>query len=192
MDRVICIALSVVVLVVAVCSLTYCATTAVEPTTIEITEPIVGTTIPTEPPQVAPEPPVELYDVPLGEELQLHIISEAEFYGIDPAIVFAMAFYESTFKTDAVSGGGYTLGLLQVQPKWHKKRMERLGCDDLLDPYQNVTVAVDYLAEQIARYDGNVAKGITAYNKGHYGGKVTYYAKTILAYAEKLNNERSQ
>jgi soluble lytic murein transglycosylase-like protein len=70
--------------------------------------------------------------------------------------------------------------------------MKRLGCDDLLNPYQNVMVGVDYLSEQINRYGGNIAKGLTAYNKGHYAGKITYYAKSILAKAEKLNNERSQ
>lgn len=141
----------------------------------------------TEPPEEKPS--VTLYDVPLDEELQLHIISEAEFHGIDPAIIFAMAFYESTYRTDAVNGGGYTLGLLQVQPRWHKKRMERLDCDDLLDPFQNVTVAVDYLAEQIDRYDGDLAKGITAYNKGHYAGKITYYAKAVMKKAEELRGE---
>lgn len=135
---------------------------------------------------------VTLYAVPLDEELQLHIISEAEFYGIDPAIVFAMAFYESTYNPDAVNGGGYTLGLLQVQPYWHEDRMERLGCPDMLDPFQNVTVAVDYLAEQIARYDGDVAKGVTAYNQGHYSGKVTYYAKAVLNKAAKLETYQTE
>lgn len=135
---------------------------------------------------------VTLYAVPLDEELQLHIISEAELYGIDPAIVFAMAFYESTYNPDAVNGGGYTLGLLQVQPYWHEDRMDRLGCPDMLDPYQNVTVAVDYLAEQIARYDGDVAKGVTAYNQGHYSGKVTYYAKAVLNKAAKLETYQTE
>lgn len=144
---------------------------------------------PTETVPPVTEPPVTLYDVPLDKELQLHIIAEAEFYGIDPAIIFAMAFYESTYNPEAVSGGGYTLGLLQVQPRWHKKRMERLNCDDLLDPYQNVTVAADYLAEQIERYDGDVAKGITAYNKGHYAGKITYYAKAVMNKAEELRGD---
>ena len=127
-----------------------------------------------------------LYDVPLDKDLQLHIISEAEAHGIDPAIIFAMAWKESTYRPNAMGDGGNSYGLLQVQKKWHKKRMERLGCDDLLDPFQNVTVAVDYLAEQIKRYGGSVEKGLTAYNRGHYPGKVTKYAKTVIAKAERL------
>lgn len=152
------------------------------------------TTVPTEPVPETTEPVelVTLYDVPLSMELQLHIIEEAELHGIDPAIIFAMAFYESSYNPEATNGGGYTLGLLQVQPRWHKDRMERLDCPDLLDPYQNVTVAVDYLAEQIARYDGDVAKGVTAYNKGHYAGKITYYARAVLKKAADLETYQTE
>jgi soluble lytic murein transglycosylase-like protein len=67
--------------------------------------------------------------------------------------------------------------------------MERLGCTDLLDPYQNVSVAVDYLAEQIDRY-GSLEKGLVAYNKGHYAGTVTSYAKTVLAKSTEIANSQ--
>ena len=126
-----------------------------------------------------------LYDVPLDAELQLHIISEAIEHDIYPAIIMAMAYKESTYNANAVGDGGDSYGLLQIQPKWHYKRMQKLGCTDLLDPYQNVTVAVDYLAEQVARY-GDLAKGLTAYNAGHYAGKVTSYAKTVMALAKEM------
>ena len=163
--------------------------TTCEPTTLatteETTETVAESTeaeVPTEP---STEPTVILYDVPLDEELQLHIISEADKVGIDPAIIFAMAFRESTYRADAIGDGGNSYGLLQVQPRWHSARMERLGCTDLLDPFQNVTVAVDYLAEQIARY-GDLAKGLTAYNRGDYEGTVTEYALSVMAKAEEL------
>lgn len=195
MDRVLCIVLCLIVIAVAIFVLAYCGEPTVEavaePTTEETTQ---ETTEPTEtevPSTVATEPPIELYDVPLDDDLQLHIIETAEEYGIDPAIIFSMAYHESTYRTDVVNKYG-CYGLLQIKKSCHRGRMKRLGCDDLLDPYQNVTVAVDYLAEQINRYGGNIAKGLTAYNKGHYAGKITYYAKSILAKAEKLNNERSQ
>ena len=133
-----------------------------------------------------------LFDVPLDTELQLYIIDEAEEHGIDPAIVMAMAYRESTYRADAIGDNGNSYGLLQVQPRWHYERMQKLGCTDLLDPYQNVTVAIDYLAEQINQYGGDLAKGLTAYNRGSYNGTVTQYAKTVLAHAEQINNERSQ
>lgn len=165
------------------------AETAQEPTTeattAETTEYI---TEHTEPVTEATEPSSGLYDVPLDTELQLHIISEAVEHDIDPAIIFAMAFHESTYKADNIGDGGNSYGLLQVQPKWHWERMKRFGCTDkdgLLDPYMNVTVAVDYLAEQIARY-GDLAKGLTAYNKGHYAGTITNYAKNVMATAKEM------
>lgn len=154
----------------------------IEETTEVVTEPT-ETEIPTE---EVTEPSVTLYDVPLDEELQLHIISEAVEHNIDPAIIIAMAYKESRYKANAIGDNGNSYGLLQIQPKWHYKRMKKLGCTDLLDPYQNVTVGVDYLAEQIDRYGGDVAKGLTAYNKGHYAGKVTNYAKSVIATAEEL------
>lgn len=180
------------------------ATTAVTvPTVLETTEP---TQLPTEeteatqPPTEATEPPettaetlppeteapIILYDVPLATELQLHIISEAESYGIDPAIIFAIAYRETTFNTSAIGDSGSSVGLMQVQPYWHGERMERLGCTDLLDPFQNVTVAIDYLDEMLSWYGGDMEKALTAYNRGHYDGTITEYARTVLAIAEEL------
>lgn len=134
----------------------------------------------------ATEPAIKLYDVPLEEDLQIHIINLCEEKHIDPAIVMAMAYKESTYRTDAIGDGGKSYGLLQVQPRWHYKRMQELGCTDLLDPYQNVMVAIDYLADQIERY-GDLAKGLTAYNAGSYKGTITKYAKTVMAMAEDLS-----
>ena len=155
-------------------------------TTEYITEPTQEETIATEATEpVETEPAVILYDVPLEEELQLHIISEAEAHGIDPAIIIAMAFRESTYRANAIGDGGNSLGLLQIQPRWHSGRMERLGCPNLLDPYQNVTVGVDYLCELLNRY-GDIGKALTAYNRGHYAGTITDYAWAIMAKAESL------
>ena len=166
--------------------------TTCEPTTIatvaETTEAITEPTE-TQPPVTEPtEPPVTLYEVPLDEELQLHIISEAEAHGIDPAIVVAMAWKESTYNPEAIGDNGSSFGLLQVQPRWHSSRMEKLGCPDLLDPYQNVTVGIDYLCELVSRY-GDLGAALTGYNQGHYNGTVTGYAWTVLDKAEELRGE---
>ena len=160
-----------------------------EPTTVATTQ--VTTEYITEPTETeipieeVTEPITVLYDVPLDYELQLHIISEAVEHNIDPAIIIAMAYKESRYKADAIGDNGNSYGLLQIQPKWHSNRMEKLGCTDLLDPYQNVTVAVDYLCELLNRY-GSIDKALTAYNRGHYAGTVTKYAKGIMAKAADL------
>ena len=136
--------------------------------------------------QLQIEPEKQFYNVPLDEDLQLHIIHLCEEYHISPAIVMAMIYRESNFQSDVIGDNGNSFGLMQIQPRWHYERMEKLGCLDLLDPYQNVTVGIDYLAEQIKRYDGDITKAIVAYNRGHYSGTVTNYAKDVLAYAEKI------
>lgn len=196
MDRIVCAFLCLSAIAVAVCVLVCCAEPPAQPTTAEttaestevVTEPTEETTIATEPPTV---PEVALYDVPLDVSLQEHIVKQADKAGIDPAIIVAMAYKESTYNHNAIGDGGNSYGLLQVQPRWHYERMQKLNCTDLLDPYQNVAVAVDYLCELLNRY-GSIEAALTAYNRGSYSGKVTQYAKTILAHAEKLNNERSQ
>lgn len=132
----------------------------------------------------------KLYDVPLDAELQFHIIGLCEEHHIDPAIVMAMIWKESRFHADSVGDGGNSLGLMQIQPRWHSKRMEKLGCTDLLDPHQNVMVGIDYLAEQLDRFDGDIAKALVGYNQYTYKGTVTAYAKSVLEKAEELRGER--
>ena len=167
---------------------TVAITTNAKPT-VEVSKPT--TPIDTTEPIYTAEPiyttaPIILYDVPLDTTLQLHIIQVAEAYGIDPAIIFAMIYRESTYNPSVIGDNGEAFGLMQVQPKWHSDRMARLGCTDLLDPFQNVVVGIDYLAEQKARYGGDMSKALVAYNAGHYYGTITRYAQDILAMAEEL------
>lgn len=137
------------------------------------------------------EPVVEqatTYPVPLDEELQLFIIGLCEEHHIDPAVVFCMIHQESSFDASKIGDSGEAFGLLQVWPKWHGDRMKKLGCEDLLDPYQNVTVGIDYYAECLEKYDGDNAKALTAYNQGSYKGVVNKHANAVLAKLEDLKD----
>ncbi len=135
---------------------------------------------------------VTLYDVPLSEELQLHIIAECEKHNIAPAIVIAMIERESNYKADAIGDNGNSLGLMQIQPKWNQERMERLGCTDLLDPFQNVTVGIDLVAELIEK-DADTYWVLMAYNGGQAyatrnieNGTYSDYAITVVERASEL------
>ena len=140
--------------------------------------------------EIIPEPVEEpaLYDVPLDKDLQLHIIETCEAYDVDPAIVLAMIWRESRYHADSVGDGGNSFGLMQVQPYWHSGRMKKLGCEDLLDPYQNVVVGIDYLAEQLDRFDGDVGKALVGYNQYTYEGVITGYARDVLEKAGEMRN----
>lgn len=133
--------------------------------------------------------PVELpeisqptFDVPLDSALQLHIVHTCENYAIDPAIVFAMIERESQYTADVIGDNGRSFGLMQIQKRWHLERMERLGVTDLLDPYQNVVVGIDVLAELIDR-DKGLYWAIMAYNGGPSYANRMMAADTLSDYA---------
>lgn len=117
------------------------------------------------------------YDVPLDYDLQLYIIQTCEELNIDAGVVMAMIFYESSYQADAIGDGGNSLGLMQIQERWHKERMERLDVTNLLHPYQNVTVGIDFLAELLDEYDGNVEMALMAYNAGRSGADKYWFSK---------------
>lgn len=169
---------------------------------VEISEPVIvqpvveiPEAVPVKAVEVCPMPEAEpvaeqatTYPVPLDEELQLFIIGLCEDHHIDPAVVFCMIHQESSFDASKIGDSGEAFGLLQVWPKWHSDRMKKLGCEDLLDPYQNVTVGIDYYAECLEKYDGDNAKALTAYNQGSYKGVVNKHAKAVLAKLEDLKD----
>lgn len=130
-----------------------------------------------------------LYDVPLSNEVQRYIFNVADCYDIEPALVLAVIERESSYNTEAVGDGGESYGLMQIQPRWHIERMDRLGVEDLLNPYQNISVGVDILAGHIDTY-GDVGAALTAYNRGSYNGTVSEYAEDVLERKERIENEQ--
>ena len=61
--------------------------------------------------------------------------------------VMAIAAVESDFTTDLIGDGGDSIGMMQINTRWHTGRMAALGVTDLTDPVQCVAVAIDYLTE---------------------------------------------
>lgn len=135
---------------------------------------------------------VAIYPVPLDEDLQLFIIRSCEARHIDPAVVLAMIEKESGYDASAVGDSGNSLGLMQIQPRWHSERMQELGCEDLLDPYQNVTVGIDILAT-LSETGKPMEWALMAYNGGtkyayrkEAAGEVSSYAKEVLQISSRL------
>ena len=105
------------------------------------------------------------YDIPLDEDLQDYILEVCHDYGVNHLIVLGIIEKESTFGPNVIGDDGEAFGLMQVQPKWHQERMDRLGVTDISDPYQNILVGVDYFAEMLS-YDRGIAWALMAYNGG--------------------------
>ena len=148
--------------------------------------------IETTPPSEPTEPEILYFDVPLSKDLQDYIFELCETNSIDPALVVAMIRAESTYNPNTIGDGGDSLGLMQIQPKWHQWRMDKLNCPDLMDPYQNVTVAIDILtgyyetgkSEEwiLMAYNG----GATYANRKASNGEVSDYAIRVLKYRDEL------
>lgn len=132
------------------------------------------------------------YDVPLEKDLQRHIFIVCESYGVDPELVMGIIQRESCYTADAIGDGGNSLGLMQIQPRWHQARMEKLGVTDLLDPYQNVLVGVDLLAE-LYSMNSSTEWVLMAYNGGCgyanrklANGEISDYAVAVLGNREEM------
>ena len=122
-----------------------------------------------------------LYPVPLDQELQFFIIQLCEKHHIDPAVVISIIDAESDFDANAIGDGGNSFGLMQIQARWHEERMDKLGATDLLNPKQNIAVGVDYLAELLDYYNGNLEKALMAYNAGQLGAYNHFFSKGIYS-----------
>ena len=128
----------------------------------------------------------ERYDIPLPEDLQDYLIATARGYGLDPALVIAVIWRESCYQADAVGDAGQAIGLMQIQPRWHQERMDRLGVTDLADPRSNILVGCDILSEVIGQY--GVTGGLTYYRWGRADGDGAYAAE-VLQHVETMKGE---
>lgn len=133
---------------------------------------------------------VPLYDVPLSADLQEHIKGLCDDYGVDMPLVLAIIGQESNYKPDAAGDNGNSLGLMQIQPRWHQGRMDDLGVTDLLEPYQNVTVGIDLLADLIDK--GGTSWAIMAYNAGTETADYHTAIGTITEYAAEVEQMREE
>lgn len=100
--------------------------------------------------------------------------------GVDPNIVKAIIKEESGGNPNAVGDNGESIGLMQIQPKHHKKRMEELGIVSLFDPQENVILGCSILSDLYDKY-GNYEDALSVYNSGN--------TEDGKAYAERILNK---
>lgn len=120
-------------------------------------------------------------DMPLDYDTQAFLRAACEESGVEFELALAVIWKETTFR-NVVGDSGDSLGYMQVQPRWHGARMERLGVTDLMDPFSNFRVGCDYLAELLGKYP--MAQALTCYNTGSPGHN--QYADDVIGYLEEL------
>lgn len=100
-----------------------------------------------------------------------YIEEAAESYGISPKLVKAIIEVESGGDANAVGDNGNSIGLMQIQPRYHAQRLKE--GESLLDPKVNVRVGCEILSEIMAKYD-TLDEALTVYNAGHDTGDRGY------------------
>ena len=149
---------------------------------------------------ITEEPTMEIkfFNVPLSEDIQLHIFSECEKYNISPALVIAIIERESTYDPSRVGDNGKSLGIMQIQPQWHNHRVDELGIVnfDWFNPYHNISVGCHFLNELFNKYGDDIYTVLMGYNGSPKyvrdmlnAGLVSDYALEVSARAEELEAE---
>lgn len=107
-------------------------------------------------------------------------------YGIEPALLIAIARVESDFNPKAIdwdTNGTYDYGVMQINTVWYpqiKKIWHKLN-----NPCQNVAVGAWILRQCIDRFDG-IKNAVACYHTG--GGSVQKargYVNAVMAYYRK-------
>lgn len=129
------------------------------------------------------------------EEWRDYIEIVAADYNICPELIEAVIERESSWRPDAVNGT--CIGLMQINPEYHAERMERLGVEDLLEPYDNILVGTDFLAELFREY-GDIYAVLMYYNAGYDGlrawraGEYSDYAVEVTERYAELEREHGK
>lgn len=138
-------------------------------------------------------------DIPIDDGLQEFIYCLSYGYNIDYAFVLALIDQESAFDIDCISETE-DYGLFQINKANHKSLEEKLGMDDIGEPYQNARAGFFMLRKLFEKYD-DPNKVLMAYNMGETGATIlwekgvmsTPYSEAIMekakAYKESLNRK---
>ena len=121
-----------------------------------------------------------------AEEIYHPVIMEAaNQHNIDPALIKAIIWAESSFNPSAVSNKG-ALGLMQLMPSTARS----LGIKNPLDPESNIDAGVRYFKQLMVTFNGDAKLALAAYNAGsprvlQYNGvppfeATQYYIKKVF------------
>jgi soluble lytic murein transglycosylase-like protein len=171
---------------------------------VNITQPVWQPAMPVSVPIVPPsQSPVMLQTVsasvpkqllstlrPQNAPVQQIIQNAANRYGINGALLDALAWQESRYNNRARSSAG-AIGVMQLMPGTARD----LGVSDPSNIYQNVNGGAAYLRAQLLKFNNNVPLALAAYNAGpgaviKFGGIPPY--RETQNYVRQILNRMAQ
>lgn len=98
-------------------------------------------------------------------------LTTSQVFGLPPGLLSALCFTESSHRLKVVNvndGGADSIGVCQIKVNTARTVGFTGTPKDLIDPARNIKYAAKYLKKQLDRYDGDIRKGIAAYNSGTF------------------------
>ena len=145
------------------------------------------------------EPPVERETVAVdkvtasGIRVPAYIVEltekYGEVYGVEPSLIQAVIYRESTFRPNLENKYGTCFGLMQVSAKWHSWRLKE--GESITDPEANIRIGTEYLSELIDRF-GKLEVALMKYNgdsKALQPGYVSKYTQDVLRVKAELERK---
>ena len=135
--------------------------------------------------EVAPAQQTVYVDVDIPYDIQEWIIDYCYERNISPYLVMAIIEVESGCNARAEGDDGQAIGYMQIQPRWHQERIDKLGVTDLRNPYQNIKVGVDILLELFHK-NPSIDWVLHAYNGGEAYANELEMTEQISEYASAV------
>ena len=122
---------------------------------------------------------------PLSKKTQREIFHICEDAALSFELVMSLIYEESGWDPGCISDNGESVGLMQIQKRWHAELMDKTGCTDLTDPIQNVRVGTALLKRHFRTYQ-DPAWALMAYNGGQAYADCMIEQNKTSAYAERI------
>ena len=103
-----------------------------------------------EQPKIPTPPDIE---IPFDDNMKSFIYEKCRYNDDMYCFVMAIIKQESSFNLDAVSADGLDWGLMQLRIYYHKALAEQFNVSDPKNPYDNITIGVGLLWENIEKYE---------------------------------------
>lgn len=126
----------------------------------------------------------EVFEFEVPEEIWQACLLWAMEYDLEPELLAAIAWIETRWKNINSADDKYK-GVMQIHLGSHRRRMHRIGVNDLSDVSSNIQVAADYIHELYEEY-GDMSIALAKYHGEDGNGEHSYYVNQILQMRDEL------